>query len=63
MPIVATCQCGKQYTFKDAVAGRRAKCLVCGQVIQIPGVRQALPPVESQPSETSAGNSAAAPAM
>ena len=39
MPITATCQCGKKYTFKDQFAGRRAKCPACGQVVQIPGLR------------------------
>jgi WD40 repeat protein len=44
MPIRAKCQCGKAYLFKDAFAGRRAKCPACGQVVQIPG-QQAEPSV------------------
>jgi hypothetical protein len=53
MPILAICQCGKQYQFKDEVAGRRAKCLDCGQVVYIPGVRVARP-AEQQAAPASA---------
>jgi hypothetical protein len=54
MPILAICPCGKQYLFKDDVAGRRAKCLDCGQVVQIPGVRV------SPPTDHAAENAPAA---
>jgi len=39
MPIQCKCQCGKEYTFKEQFAGRRAKCPACGGVVQIPGLR------------------------
>lgn len=36
MAILATCACGKQYTLKDELAGKRAKCKACGQTFTIP---------------------------
>jgi len=61
MPILVTCQCGKQYKFKDEVAGRRAKCLACGQVVQIPGIRLALPVDQRLPRASA--DKPSAPAM
>jgi len=39
MPIRATCPCGKVYHYKDAFAGRQAKCPACGAVVNIHGQR------------------------
>ena len=36
MPIVFNCACGKTLRVPDANAGRRAKCPVCGAVVDIP---------------------------
>lgn len=35
MAIIATCTCGKQYSLKDELAGRRAKCKACGETFVI----------------------------
>ena len=50
MPISVRCACGKEYQFKDEYAGRRAKCLACGQVIRIPGARPSGTPVPRRTS-------------
>ena len=55
MPIHVTCACGKAYTFKDELAGRRVKCRECGQVIEIPAA-----PAE-EAAETPVPEEAAAP--
>ncbi len=49
MPIRVTCGCGTKYTFKDAVAGRRATCPTCGRVIRIPG-EWAVEPAAREPA-------------
>jgi hypothetical protein len=36
MPIVAKCQCGTKYSFKDEFAGSRAKCPACGHTLVVP---------------------------
>lgn len=36
MAIVVTCTCGKQLKVKDELAGRRGKCVACGQALLIP---------------------------
>lgn len=43
MPIRVTCACGKEYKFKNEVAGRRAKCPACGKIVVIPSPRVASP--------------------
>jgi hypothetical protein len=30
------CSCGKKYSFKDEMAGRRGKCKQCGAIIEVP---------------------------
>ena len=57
MPISVSCSCGRQYTFKDEFAGRKAKCPACGQVLQIP--RQ---PRGTQ-AQTNAGVAGASPSL
>ncbi|MBL8797211.1 MAG: hypothetical protein JNM56_25135 [Planctomycetia bacterium] len=38
MPITATCTCGKSVRVKDELAGKRARCPGCGQVLTIPAI-------------------------
>jgi hypothetical protein len=63
MPILVTCSCGKEYLFKDAVAGRRAKCLVCGQPVQIPGTRVPRPGERAAPQDAPAADHPPAQAL
>ena len=49
MPITVACPCGKVYKFKDEVAGRRAKCTICGRVVAIPGLRVMTPSPAAKP--------------
>lgn len=39
MPILVSCECGKQFRSRDEWAGRRVKCPNCGAVLTIPGPR------------------------
>jgi hypothetical protein len=36
MPILVSCACGTQYSFKDELAGRRARCPACNREMHIP---------------------------
>jgi WD40 repeat protein len=36
MPISVSCKCGKSFTAKDESQGQRAKCPVCGHILEIP---------------------------
>jgi hypothetical protein len=38
MPIPVTCACGREYLLKDEFAGRRVRCVVCGQAVEVPGL-------------------------
>ena len=37
MPIIVTCQCGKQYPVKDEYAGKAGRCPACGRVMRVSG--------------------------
>jgi hypothetical protein len=65
-PIVACGACGKQYTWKAALAGRKVKC-ACGIVILVPAAESddphdeyelAAAPAEPQPARPASGVSA-----
>jgi hypothetical protein len=48
MPIATSCSdCGRSYKLSDHLAGRRAKCRACGNIMQLP----APPPTASSSSE------------
>ena len=36
MPISVTCPCGKKLNAPDTLAGKRAKCPVCKELVEIP---------------------------
>ncbi|NLE38127.1 MAG: hypothetical protein GX621_08910, partial [Pirellulaceae bacterium] len=63
MPINVLCpKCRKKLSAPDAMAGKRAKCPHCGQLMQLPAPRQ--PDQTSsagQPGPTSAAGQGAAP--
>src|SRR5438270_176083 len=45
MPVLISCQCGKQLRVPDEYAGRRVKCPVCGQPTSVPnGTAATAPP-------------------
>ena len=50
MPIRVTCACGKQYTFRDEFAWRRAKCPACGLGVNIPGPQDNAATTKSAPA-------------
>src|SRR5687768_941694 len=35
MPIIVTCECGRQLRARDELAGRRAKCPGCGMLVLV----------------------------
>ena len=37
MPILVTCECGRQLRARDQLAGRRAKCPGCGMLLRVQG--------------------------
>jgi len=37
MPITFKCDCGKQLTVRDDLAGKRGKCPACGKILVVPG--------------------------
>jgi hypothetical protein len=43
MPIAFTCECGKKFNVRDAYAGKRAKCNVCGARFRIPQIIETPP--------------------
>src|SRR5262245_16653941 len=43
MPILVTCECGKQLQAKDEFAGRRTSCPDCGRELIIPAMAAAEP--------------------
>jgi len=54
MPISVLCpKCQKKLTAPDAVAGKRAKCPHCGQVMMIPALPK--PPEEAAPPDAGGG--------
>ena len=53
--------CGKQYTWKPELAGRRAKCK-CGQAIQVPAAPPGSAAGSKPPAESEAHPAAKAPA-
>ncbi len=36
MAITVTCQCGRALSAPDRLAGKRAKCPACGEVVEVP---------------------------
>ncbi|MEA2711234.1 MAG: hypothetical protein QOF78_3835 [Phycisphaerales bacterium] len=49
MPIIVTCECGRQLRARDELAGKRAKCPGCGMLLLVqPPTVEALP-VEDEP--------------
>ena len=49
MPIIVTCECGRQLRARDELAGRRAKCPGCGMLLLVvPTVMEALPVLEEE---------------
>ena len=61
MPITVACPCGKVYKFKDEVAGRRAKCTICGRAVAIPGLRVLTPSPAAKPPRAAGAPSARPP--
>lgn len=53
MSIVVTCQCGKKLAAPPSLAGRRVKCPVCGQAVQVP---QAGKPASAAPAAKATGD-------
>lgn len=52
MPIPITCFCGKKLRAPDALAGSRAKCPACGQMLLVPVPAAApAPPPEAPPAD------------
>jgi hypothetical protein len=54
MPISVECQCGKSYNLPDSKAGRRVRCKLCGEAIQVPepdGTETAETAEASRPAE------------
>ncbi|MHC4661782.1 MAG: hypothetical protein ACYS8W_08840 [Planctomycetota bacterium] len=50
MPIRVTCECGKNYSVKDGMAGKAFRCKICGEGIRIPDPRDdGKPEYESGP--------------
>lgn len=56
MPIKVKCRCGKILSAPDTLAGKKAKCPECNQIIQIP-----TPAVDQAPSTPSAAQRTASP--
>ena len=53
MPIIVTCECGRQLRARDELAGRRAKCPGCGMLLLVqPPVIEARPadPIDDEPT-------------
>ncbi|MDB4766615.1 zinc-ribbon domain-containing protein [bacterium] len=67
MPIEFTCDCGKKYRVKDAMAGKKASCAKCKQSFIVPQVSESsapkkqvtAPPVKEQKSGRKSENPAA----
>lgn len=59
MPIPVTCEaCGKSLKVPDKLAGKKAKCPKCREIIRIPGERKSGPmPVETSNDCPSCGRS------
>lgn len=57
MPIAITCFCGKKLRAPDELAGSRAKCPACGQMLLVPSP-VAAPSAEAMPDDTDSGPSA-----
>ncbi len=67
MAISISCSCGKQYRLNDELAGKKAKCGGCGNVLAIPAAATATPAVATsatldpgalRPRRTATANSA-----
>lgn len=50
MAIAVTCQCGKTYSVPESMAGKRAKCKVCGEAILIPAEEVLVPTAAEEPA-------------
>lgn len=65
MPIVTTCACGFRFKAPDKLAGRKARCPKCNQVLQIPALEAEAAPFEeaAAPVEPAATPRATTPEM
>ena len=56
MPFTITCDCGKKLTAPDGAAGKRAKCPICGNPVQIPkrAASPAASPLDPQTADRAA---------
>ena len=60
MPIQFSCACGRRYSVKDELAGKRVQCKQCGQVLRIPAARS-MPPAPPAPAPVAVPEQYAAP--
>jgi hypothetical protein len=63
MPIVVSCQCGKNLRIDDAHAGKQGKCPACSRTFQIPGVPEPEPMELPDPEPDPVAQSEAPPRL
>src|SRR4051812_18812811 len=51
MPLSVTCQCGKRLSVPEAMAGKRVRCPVCKQIVNVPAPEPEEVAVEEVASE------------
>jgi hypothetical protein len=61
--IVAICSCGERYELKDAVAGRKVRCMACSGPIDVPGSGDEWKALGPRPRNRLAGDSGARAAL